>query len=163
MVNAATDIQYGNDFYKAGSKLPDDLVKEFEQNNPSLLGNQIEVNGRWFNIEDKRIGGMVKERKLEFNRLRKFYNIPFVMPKPELEDNSNMLKVHKKKVITKEEGKEEEKKSEKEVKERIYSEEELKKSSFSKLRKIGYGFKPKIRERSSARLIKQILKAQNAR
>ncbi len=158
MVNAATDIQYGNEFYKAGSKLPDYLVKEFEQKDPSLLSNYIEINGRWMKITDIRIKGMVEERKLEFSRLRKFYNVPFVMPKPEVEDNSNMLKVHKKKD---EPPKKEDKKVEK--KEKVWNEVELSKLSFSKLRKIGYEFRPKIRERSSKLLIKRILAAQNAR
>ncbi len=152
MVNAATDIQYGNDFYKEGSKLPDYLVKELEQKNPSLLDNYIEVNGKWIKITDIRIKGMVEERKLEFSRLRKFYNIPFVMPKPEVEDNSNMLKVHKEPVV-----------KSPPQKEKMYNKEELDKLSFSKLRKIGYEFKPKIRERSSKLLIKRILTAQNAR
>ena len=152
MVNAATDIQYGNEFYKVGSKLPDHLVKEFEQNNPSLLDDHIEVNGRWLKINDKRISGMVKERKMEFKRLRNYFNIPYVPPKKEEEDNSNMLRVHKKKEPVKESKKE-----------KKYIETELKELSFSKLRKIGYNFKPRIRERSKARLVKQILKAQNAR
>ncbi len=156
MVNAATDIQYGNDFYKVGSKLPDYLVKEFEQKNPSLLSNHIEINGKWIKITDVRIKGMVEERKLEFSRLRKFYNVPFVMPKPEVADNSNMLKVHKKEPVVKSPPK-------KEIKEKMYSKEELDKLSFSKLRKIGYEFRPKIRERKTTTLIKQILKAQNAR
>ena len=154
MVNAATDIQYGNVFYKAGSNLPDHLVKEFEERNPSLLDNYIEVNGRWMKITDIRIKGMVQERKLEFNRLRKFYNVPYVKPKPEVVDNSNMLKVHKKKEPVK---------SPPPKKEKMYNKEELDKLSFSKLRKIGYEFKPKIRERKTTTLIKQILKAQNAR
>ncbi len=159
MVNAATDIQYGNDFYKEYSKLPGHLVEEFRQKDPSLLDDMIEINGKWIQITDPRIKGMVVERKLEFSRLRKFYNIPFVMPKPEVEDNSNMLKIHKKK----EEPIKPKPIPKKEEKEKIYSEEELKGYSFSKLRKIGYNFKPKIRERSTKTLIKQIIKAQNAR
>ncbi len=151
MVNAATDIQYGNEFYKEGTKLPDYLVQEFKIKNPSLLSDHIEVNGKWFEINDIRIKGMVKERKLEFSRLRKHFNIPYVKPKPEVADNSNMLrsKPDKPKV--------------EEPKFKRYVKEDLELLSFSKLRNIGYKFVPRIKERSKKLLIKRILAAQNAR
>ncbi len=173
MVNAATDIQYGNDFYKSGSILPGTLVEEFERTNPSLLDNHIEINGKWIKITDKKIVGMVEERKTEFKRLRDFFKIPFVerplnevlnLPKKEKVADRTPEEVkagQNEATATMEKIKTKEKKAP--PKEKIYSEKDLRVLSFSKLRKIGYQFRPKIRERSIARLIKQILKAQNAR
>ncbi|KKK65398.1 hypothetical protein LCGC14_2974560, partial [marine sediment metagenome] len=65
-----------------------------EVKDPSRLSNHIEVNGRWFNIDDKRIAGMVKERKTEFRRLRKHFNVKDEVKK-DIEDKSHILKVHK--------------------------------------------------------------------
>lgn len=92
MVKAATDIQYGNQFYKEDSELPEDLVKEFEKKNPEQLDNYVEVNGRWFKVDDPRIKGFVQEQKYSNHRLRKYFNKEISLPGKEPE--SHMLKTH---------------------------------------------------------------------
>ena len=90
MVKSATDIQYGKEFYKEGTELPEHLVKEFEARNPSLLADFIELNGRWFRIDDKGIKGFVEQRKTAEKRLRDYFGIKET---PEIkEDKSHMLR-----------------------------------------------------------------------
>ncbi len=99
MVNAATNMEYNEVFYKEETKLPEDVVKDLELADPSRLSNHIEVNGRWIKIDDKRISGMVKERRTEIDRLRKYFNITDDPRKVKTtEDKSHMLKVHKDKI-----------------------------------------------------------------
>jgi hypothetical protein len=134
MVNAAMDIIYGNEFYKEGAKLPEHLVKEFEETNPQLLDNYIEINSRWFKIDDPRIKGFVEKNKETNYRLKKYFKIK---DKPLLkEDKSNILKARPKK----------------------YTKEELKEKSFSELREIGY--KLGTKGRAKKELIKEILELQ---
>lgn len=93
MVNAATNLRYGKDYYKKGAKLPDYLVKHFEAHNPSLLSTYIEVNAKWVRIDDKGIAGMVKERKSSLSRLRDYFGITDDPRKGiPIVDNTKMLK-----------------------------------------------------------------------
>lgn len=73
MVNAATDIKYGKDFYKEGTKLPDNLVEHFKLHDLSLLDNYIEINGTWKQIDDSTIAGFVEENKKTNYRIRKYF------------------------------------------------------------------------------------------
>jgi len=145
MVNAATDIQIDGHFYKEDSKFPDSIVKHLEINDPSLLSNYIEVNGRWVKIEDKRITGMVKEMKHSLTRLRKHFNIKDDPRKTVVEDKSHMLRARPKK---------EEVKEVKFTKEKL--EEKAEKMGFSKFRNWA-NKKFRVTGRSEQGIIKDIL------
>lgn len=92
MVKAATDIQYGSQFFKEGAELPLEIAKVFELKNPSLLGDRVEINGRWIKITDPRISGFVQEQRHSDGRLVKYFGkeVPEIKKEPE----SHMLKTH---------------------------------------------------------------------
>lgn len=92
MVRAATDIQYGSQFFKEGTELPLEISKLFELKNPSLLADRIELNGRWFKITDPRISGFVQEQRHSDGRLVKYFGKEILEVKKEPE--SQMLKTH---------------------------------------------------------------------
>jgi len=73
MVNAATDIKYGKDFYKEGIKLPDELVEHFKLHDPSLLDDHIEINGTWKRIDNPTIAGFVQKNLKTNYRVRKYF------------------------------------------------------------------------------------------
>jgi|GEM_PF-3646779 len=91
MVNAATDLEYNGKFYKEGTKLPEELVKEFELVNPSLLDSYIELNGKWMKIDSPNIKDWVEKNKNSDGRLRKYFGVkpkPVETPKPVEEKDS---------------------------------------------------------------------------
>lgn len=141
MVNAATDIEYNGVFYAEGTKLPEQVVKRFEIADPSLLSNHIEVNGRWFNVDDKRIKGYVQVNKRILRRLRLHFNI-----------KDEPVKKEEKVVPKKEEVKEVK------PKETKFTKEQLESFSFKRLRAIGK--KVGTKGRGKKELVKEILELQ---
>ena len=91
MVKAAVNFRYGDKFFKEGDEIPDDLLKELEEQQPNVLNTYIEVNSKWIRIDSPLIEGFVKERKHLEKRLKDYFGIKKVESSI-VEDKSHMLR-----------------------------------------------------------------------
>lgn len=73
MTKAVCDVHHDGKIYKAGTELPEKLVEFLRGNAPHNLNDMIQVNSRWFEINDKRIAGFVKENKTRLKRLIDYF------------------------------------------------------------------------------------------
>jgi hypothetical protein len=99
MTKAVCDVHHDGKIYKAGTELPEKLVEFLRGNASYNLNDMIQVNSRWFEIDDKRIAGFVKENKTRLKRLIDYFadkQIKEKEEKKELEKPAKSKKTKKK-------------------------------------------------------------------